>query len=374
MSVLCFQFSLVTLWFLFRQGWLFFAYNIIIYKTGCSGLFLYDSIRLLYYMEEEVPAVSIDEIKKTKMDIEDNIQEAINNNFDSLLRKSVPIKRIDSSFKMSVVEHPFLDEKETKIYNFIADNPDTTKQNVVDFFQSNPGYSRNPSYATIRRLQQYGLITVKPDKNNRQKHRLSINNERGLVSLKQVLDYFKSKYLSLLQETKPFIAGDSIAKITRAELVECLIMLYKFTKDKFSDSLLWHGKLCDNDTLHIRFGIIQKCMHEIVMELYQGLFDTGFVKSSEEMEMFVNYSRSDVLGLENLSFIISSFEKCGLREYVEPIIGVLWMVFLKKLPLLYYDYRHLLTEGKLQNWRVHVAEEMLNCTNKRKILLYLSSI
>lgn len=325
-------------------------------------------------MEEEMPAVTIDEIKKMKMDIECNIQKAINSNFESLLLKSVPIKRIDSSFKITMIEHPFLDEKDTNIYNFIADKPDTTKQNVVDFFEHKPGYSRNPVYATIHRLQQYGLITVKPDKNNRQKHRLSINNESSLVSLKLVLDYFKTNYLSLLQETKPFISRqNSMAKITPAELVECLIMLYKYTKDKFSDSLLWRGKLCDNDTLHLKFGIIQMTMYEIVTELYQNLVDSDFVSSSEEMETFVNYSRSDVLGLENLRFIISSFEKCGLREYVEPIIDMLWMIFCSKLPVLYFEYRHLLVEGKLKNWRVHVNEEIKNFPNKRKLLYCPSS-
>jgi hypothetical protein len=42
----------------------------------------------------------------------------------------------------------------------------------------------------------------------------------------------------------------------------------------------------------------------------------------------LNYNRSDVLGTENLSFIIGSFEKYGLRKYVEPIIDFLWRLFL----------------------------------------------
>jgi hypothetical protein len=82
----------------------------------------------------------------------------------------------------------------------------------------------------------------------------------------------------------------------------------------------------------------------------------------------VYYSRSDVLGPENLSFIISSFEKCGMREHVEPIIDMLWILFYRKLPVLYYEYRHQLVEGKLKNWRVHVDEEIKNFPNKRKLL------
>jgi len=47
-------------------------------------------------MEEEMPAVTMDEIRKMKIDIECNIQKAINSNFESLLLKSVPIKKIDN--------------------------------------------------------------------------------------------------------------------------------------------------------------------------------------------------------------------------------------------------------------------------------------
>jgi hypothetical protein len=66
---------------------------------------------------------------------------------------------------------------------------------------------------------------------------------------------------------------------------------------------------------------------------------------------FLNYSRSDVLGPENLTFIISTFEKCGLRQYAEPIIDFLWRLFYRKLPLLYLEYAHLSIEGKLNDWR-----------------------
>jgi hypothetical protein len=86
------------------------------------------------------------------------------------------------------------------------------------------------------------------------------------------------------------------------------------------------------------------------------------------MEIFVNCSRSDVLGLENLGYIISSLEKCGLRGNVEPIIDLLWMLFCMKLPLLYPEYHHLLMDGKLKNWRDHVTEEVKNSPHNRKLL------
>jgi hypothetical protein len=281
---------------------------------------------------------------------------------------SIKRKRQDSPYQILIKETD-LDEKEMAIYNYIANNPETTKQNVVDFFKDKPGYSRNPVYDIIERLQGYRLITVKLDKNNSQKHRLSINNESVLVSLSQVLDYFKNNYFSLLEEIKPFISRENnLAHVSPVELVECLIMLYKFTKDRFSDFLLWRGKSCDNDTLHRKFGIIYKSMDEVLIELYQSLVDVNFISYSEEMERFLNYSRSDVLGPENLIFITSTFEKCGLRKYVEPIIDLLWSLFYRRLPLLYLDYEYLSKEGKLKGWRDLVDEKKRNWPTKQKLL------
>jgi hypothetical protein len=167
-----------------------------------------------------------------------------------------------------------------------------------------------------------------------------------------VLDYIKNIYFRLIEKTKPFISRENnLAHITPVELVECLITLYKFTKDKFSDYFLWHGKLCGNDMLHRKFGIINASMQEIVAELYQSLADTNFISLSEEMERFLNYGRSDALSPENLTSIISTFEKCGLRKHVEPIIDFLWRLFYRKLPLLHPEYTYLSIEGKLNDWR-----------------------
>jgi DNA-binding MarR family transcriptional regulator len=218
-------------------------------------------------MEEEISVVTTDEIKEVEADIEGSIKEVISSRFDCLRRKLLSIKRQDSSYKICVTENTELDQKETAVLKYIANNPEATKQNVVDEFKDEPGYSRNTVFNTIKRLQQYRLITVKPDKNNKQKHRLSINEESVLADLIQVLDYFKNNYFSLIEETKPFISRENnLAHVTPVELVECLIMLYKFTKNKFSDFLLWRGKSCSNDTLHRKFGIIHESMQEMVTE------------------------------------------------------------------------------------------------------------
>jgi hypothetical protein len=320
-------------------------------------------------MEEEMTVVTTDNVKEVQTHIEGKIREIFNNGFDNLQRKSLSIKIQDPSYRILVTEKTELDEKEVAIFNHIAKNPGTSNQGVVNSFKSKPGYSRIPVCTIINRLHHYGLITVKLDKNNKQTHRLSINEENVLPDLILVLDYIKNIYFRLIEKTKPFISRENnLAHITPVELVECLITLYKFTKEKFSDFFLWYEKLCDNDTLHRKFGIISASMQEIIAELYQGLVNTRFISRGEEMERFLNYSRSDVLGPENLTFIISTFGECGLRRYVEPIIDILWRLFYRKLPLLYLEYSHLSGEGKLNDWRDIVKGDFfINIPYKKKI-------
>jgi hypothetical protein len=262
-----------------------------------------------------------------------------------------------------------LDEKFKDVLYYINKNPSLIKENVVDAFKNKHGLSRRVVFKILKKLVELNLVSVEVDSVNNRHHHLFVNRTDVLASLIIVLEYFKKLYFELIHKTKPFIDEmGSTSGICAVELVESLIMLYKFTKDKFSDSFLRYGKLCHNDTLHRKFAIINKSMCEIVGELYQGLVDANFVSSSEEMERFVNYSRSDVLGPENLSFIISSFEKCSLREYVEPIIDFLWRLFYRKLPLLYQEYSDLSREGKLNGWRDVVKGEFIDVPYKRKVL------
>lgn len=178
-----------------------------------------------------------------------------------------------------------VDEKLKRVLDYINNNPDIIKQNVVDTFKNEVGFSRRVVFKILKRLEKLNLLSVEADSINKRHHHLFVNHVDILASLITVLEYFKKLYLELIYKTKPLIEKRrSAAGITPVELVECLIMLYKFTRDKFSSFLLWHGKLCDNDTLYRKFGIIHASMQEIVTELYQGLVDAKFISRSEDME------------------------------------------------------------------------------------------
>jgi hypothetical protein len=289
----------------------------------------------------------------------EDVRTTMNKHFEELSRKSVPLTHLD--------QFPFvydeIEEKDKEVLVYIENNPGIIKQDVVDAFEREAVFSRHVIFKILHRLEDLNVITVKPDRKNNRHHRLFVNDADIRVSLLAVLEYFKKLYLGLIYKTKPFIERG-----TGITLVESLLMLYKFTKNMFYDFFVFHGKLFDKEALHRKFEIHNNAFHEILENLYNNLVDINFIHYGEEMERFVNYSRSDVLGPENLSFIISSFEKCSLREYVEPIIDFLWRLFYRKLPLLYQEYSDLSREGKLNGWRDVVKGEFIDVPYKRKVL------
>jgi hypothetical protein len=261
-----------------------------------------------------------------------------------------------------------LDQKYKKVLDYINNNPNITKQNVVDAFKNEAGFSRRVIFKILKELVESKLVLVEVDPVNNREHHLFVNHNVP-ASLIVVLEYFKKLYLELIYKTKPIIDRRRNAEgITPVELVEYLMMIYKFTRYKFSDFFLWHRKSCDNHTLHRKFAIINASMQETVTELYWSLVDTNFISRNEEMERFLNYSRFDVLSPENLTFIISTFEKCGLRKHVEPIIDLLWRLLYRKLPLLYLEYSHLSRDGKLNDWKDIVKGDLfINVPYKKKV-------
>ena len=155
-----------------------------------------------------------------------------------------------------------LDEKLKEVLDYINKNPNIIKEEVVDAFKNKPGFSRRVVFKILQKLEELNLVLVKVDSVNKRHHHLFANRVNVSALLIILLEYFKKLYFELIYRTKPFIERkNSAAGITPMELVECLVMLYKFTKDRFFDSFVFYGKICDTETLHRKFGIIRKeCM------------------------------------------------------------------------------------------------------------------
>jgi hypothetical protein len=176
---------------------------------------------------------------------------------------------------MPVIDKMELDDKLKKVLDYINNNPNITKQNVVDAFKNEVGFSRRVVFKIFKELEESNLVSVKVDSVTKRHHHLFADRVNVSALLITLLEYFKKLYFELIYRTKPFIERKiSAAGITPTELVRCLVMLYKFTKDRFFDFFVFYGKICDPETLHRKFGIIRKDMYKIPTEFYQILLGT----------------------------------------------------------------------------------------------------
>src|SRR2546426_4264284 len=122
--------------------------------------------------------------------------EQIKQLIDGVKTKAKPL----SSLRQIQVatEETDLDERDKAIFDYIRGDQDLIKKNVIDTFKGKLGYSRKIILRRIKRLEQLGMIIVKPDKNNRRIHHLLINNGNELVSLIADLDSFQQAYFDLI--------------------------------------------------------------------------------------------------------------------------------------------------------------------------------
>lgn len=86
-------------------------------------------------------------------------------------------------------------EDEMAILSYIRDHPNCMKQDVVDNFEGR--MARQKVMNVIKGLVIQGMINDKPDPNNRQTHRLTVNQDSILYSTIQHLDQFKNAFAHL---------------------------------------------------------------------------------------------------------------------------------------------------------------------------------
>jgi uncharacterized membrane protein len=98
-------------------------------------------------MVEEEKVVNAKELEKIEKDI------------DALLKKSKPLPALR---KMLIrTGEADLEERDKEIFNYIKNNPDITKTDVINAFKNKHGYSRVTILRRIKRLdEEYHMIVV----------------------------------------------------------------------------------------------------------------------------------------------------------------------------------------------------------------------
>ena len=133
--------------------------------------------------------------------IEKDAIEDIKNKLDSLIQRG---QKIDSTEFRKIVRQRtgFLDENEKLVFKCIEKKEGQSKQEVVDSLTNTPppnSLSRTPVLNAIKSLESRGMIRVKPDPLNSQKHLLYINKENLIIQVENDIHNFKRSYLKLIK-------------------------------------------------------------------------------------------------------------------------------------------------------------------------------
>jgi len=293
--------------------------------------------------EEKV--VPVEEVQRIKKYVDDVLKNSIS---------------LSSSEKISVrPEKSDLDEKEKTILGYIKNNPGVIKQTVVDAFKIKVGYSRKPVLKIVNNLERYGLIIVRPDKENIRKHHLFTNNENALVLLIEILDSFKQNYFTIIDSVEMLDDNtiSNMAFIEKSNLIESIILPFKSFILLMQYNLFGQSETPSNKLiLDKKFGMIHTAMQEIHFKLYKSKILKIFTDDNEEqilVHLFANNSNG--LRPENIIEMLKTFEQYGLRENIEKLMDPLWKLSYHILPFVHSHYRRYNAKD-LKDWRRVIAE------------------
>ena len=196
-------------------------------------------------MNKEEKVVDTKEIEKVKKCIDDIITN-----------KSIPF----SSFNQLLLRgnETGLEEKDKKVFNYIKEKPGIIKEQVVEAFETESGYSRRPVFNILKRLEDDGWIVVRPDTTNSRTHHLFINNENELVLLIQDIDSFKQTYFILIDKLDSILENNDIVFTgflglkENLKLVNAILTPFKFILSLYTviNLFLPCENFADSESLH----------------------------------------------------------------------------------------------------------------------------
>jgi hypothetical protein len=218
-----------------------------------------------------------------------------------------------------------LTDQETRVMNYIAANPNATKQDVVDHLKG--VMARVPVFNTIDSLVRYGIIEDNPDSKNRQVHRLSLNNDSIFFSVLQELAQFEESFRNLVRKikqkgeeiyaSKPDHPKDEYFEVmTQAHLVfDDMLRSYMIRYVEEWPKKFHNRRDVSNKLLGIvlsRASKIREHLPEITVENMKYLRDVLLIWKLQ--------------GTEHLQSFVTESKKFGLTQEMEPVLDSLWEI------------------------------------------------
>ncbi|MGA7369283.1 MAG: hypothetical protein WBX01_09145 [Nitrososphaeraceae archaeon] len=285
--------------------------------------------------------------------------ERVRDSLDDLLEKGTKQGTARSAEQQPVYNSNYkLDEKETKIVEYVKQNPGRTKEDVVKNLKD---YSRMTVLRAIARLLDRGVIIATYEHKRSRITHLYVNVRKEIFSIGETLGVFQYSYSEFIDEAigviESKLSGKGGMKYKAKmcmQLVYKLTELYKFVSISYitSDIFLWSKRPLDNDTLHYKFEHFFHTMKEIHYKLLEMASRLGL--DHEEAESMVcnmmvssDYRCSKV----DLFNMLKYFEKINLSNALEPVVDAFWALSYPILPLIDLSYRKHQKNGTLKDWR-----------------------
>jgi hypothetical protein len=295
--------------------------------------------------------------------VERDVIEGIKNRIESLIQES---QKIDSAeFKKLVRPRTgFLDENEKMVFEYIKEKPGQSKQDVVDFFDSEPPprhLSRGPVFNAITSLIDRGMVIWKPDDTNSRIHRLYVNKESLIIQVEKEIKDFKRSYLKLIKRAneeyrkKLDLTEDQLRKSKRPDLDIAELYSAGVTNgltDIFRQLIIsyslnaifkWPQEIRDLESLNRLYLTVFQNLNEIFSELVKYVpFDIHDEhKRVEYLQEGLKYTFDDAKMYVKM---IPEFDEYNVGSEFDSVMSNLFTTF--KMHIIWQDYRSGLNEYK----------------------------
>jgi len=169
---------------------------------------------------------------------------------------------VESSF------HP--SDKEKAILNYIKQNPNKSKQDIVNKFKSS--YSRVTVFKILDSLSKYEMILVSQDPENRQTHKIVFNERSLLLGLMRETDQLKHAFFNVLNKLQAIVkrnAGNEIYSKSIVMFLGDLVQLYRNIIDQYIMKMMfdWSRKTANKNVLTRAYTISFSSLSSILFEI-----------------------------------------------------------------------------------------------------------
>jgi hypothetical protein len=232
-----------------------------------------------------------------------------------------------------------LSEREKTIFNYIRKNPGIIKQRVVDWCVENGKGSRVTALASIKDLENYGMIYLSKDKPNSQIHKLFINNDSLLVTLFQELDDFKNVFFALVEKiidkhlehmtSRDSKRSSESKRIDSMAVLSDSILFYSQLINVYIANFIlkWPKEIGDKKTLDKAFSIFFFRAMDMLSQLSEAI--RIIKKNINEPIVSILFQYANDLFLltpDFIEYILDRNEKFQTRKEVESVLDVIWKI------------------------------------------------